>query len=85
MNTLTVEAIKEAINELPEEDKVSLTSWLTVQTMDDWDRQMQRDFSPGGRGAKFVEQVKREIAEGDAEGTVRPLSEGLAERRRRQP
>ena len=81
--TLTVEAIKEAINKLPEEDKVSLTSWLNVQTMDDWDRQMQRDFSPGGKGAKFLEQAKRETAEGLAQGTVRPLSEGLAERRRR--
>ncbi len=80
--TLTVEAIKEAINKLPDEDKVSLTSWLNVQTMDDWDRQMQRDFSPGGRGEKFVEQAKREIAEGVAEGTVRPLSEGFSNRRR---
>ena len=76
--TLTVEAIKEAINKLPDEDKVSLTSWLNGETMDDWDRQMQRDFSPDGRGTKFVEQAQREIAE----GTVRPLSEGFANRRR---
>jgi len=84
MTALTVEAIKDAINKLPQEDKVSLASWLNVQTMDDWDQQMRRDFSPGGKGMKFLEQVKREIAEGVAEGTVRPMVEGFAERRRRR-
>ena len=81
---LTVEAIKEAINKLPEKDKVSLTCWLNTQTMDDWDRQMQRDFSPAGKGQEFLEKVKREVAEGVAEGTVRPLSEGFANRRRQR-
>jgi hypothetical protein len=48
--------------------------------MDDWDREMQRDFAPGGRGREFLEQVKREIAE----GKTRPIEEGFAERRRRR-
>jgi hypothetical protein len=45
--------------------------------MDEWDRQMQGDFSPGGKGTQFREQVKREIAQ----SPVRPIEEGFAKRR----
>lgn len=83
MSMLTVEAIKDAIAKLPEDDKVSLAAWLNLQTMDDWDRQMQRDFDPTGRGANFLGQVKREIAEGAANGEIRPIEEGFDARRRR--
>jgi len=69
---MTVEAIKEAITGLPDEQKSALAAWLNEQTMDDWDRQMQRDFSPGGRGHALVECVKADIRA----GRFRPLSEG---------
>jgi hypothetical protein len=75
-----VEQIKAAITNLDDEDKLSPASWLNLQTMDDWDRQMERDFSPGGKGAKFLEQVKSEVAEGGASATVRPIEEGFAKR-----
>jgi len=42
---------------------------------------MQRDFSPGGRGAKFLDQVRREAAN----GKVQPMEEGFGERRRQRP
>jgi len=80
MSTLTVEAIKEAIAVLPEEDQQSLAAWLSLQTMDEWDRQMQGDFSPGGKGTQFREQVKREMTQ----GPIRPLEEGFAKRRDRR-
>ncbi len=76
---MSIEAIKSAIDGLPENDKAALASWLNAQTMDDWDRQMQRDFSPGGKGKSFLDQVKREIADGQ----LRPIDEGFAERRGR--
>jgi hypothetical protein len=79
MTSMTIEALKEAIGGLPENDKAALASWLNAQTMDDWDRQMQRDFSPGGKGKSFLNQAKREIAEGQ----VRPIEQGFAERRGR--
>jgi hypothetical protein len=81
---MTVKAIKDAIARLPGEERASLAAWLTRQTMDAWDKQMLRDFSSGGKGAKFLDQVKKEVAQGKANGTVRPLDEGLAERRRRR-
>jgi hypothetical protein len=72
MSALTVEAIKDAINQLPDDDKASFASWLTVQTMDAWDQEMQQDFSPGGRGTAFLKQAKRDAADAN----VRPLSHG---------
>jgi hypothetical protein len=82
---MTVESIKDAIAKLDENDKVSLAAWLNLQTMDDWDRQMQRDFSPGGKGMDFLERVKREADEAAARGKAEPLEVGLAKRRRRRP
>jgi hypothetical protein len=75
---MTVEAIKDAISGLPEEERHSLAVWLNELDYDAWDRQMVADFSPGGRGHHVVEKVKRDIAAGKA----RPMAEGFAERRK---
>jgi hypothetical protein len=32
--------------------------------MDEWDRQMARDFVPGGRGFHVIEKVKADIRAG---------------------
>ncbi len=61
---MTVEAIKAAIAELAEEERHSLALWLNELDYDDWDKEMVKDFSPGGRGYHLVEKVKRDIAEG---------------------
>jgi hypothetical protein len=66
MDVLSIESSKDAITKLPEQEKVSLAAWLNMITMDDWDRQMQRDFSVGGRGTRLLE-VEREIADGPVE------------------
>lgn len=47
---MTLEAIKEAITELPLDEKTRLAEWLLRQGMEEWDRQIEEDFSPGGRG-----------------------------------
>ena len=73
---MTVEAIKDAIAGLPAEERHSLAAWLNELEYDAWDREMVKDFSPGGRGAALAERVKRQIAEGKA----RPMEEGFAER-----
>ncbi len=71
---MTVEDIKEAIAELPKEERHSLAQWLNEVDYDEWDSQIVKDFSPGGRGAAWAERVKREVAEAKA----RPFDEGLA-------
>ena len=54
---------------------------MTVELQDDaWDRQMEEDFAPGGRGAHLLEKVNREI---DA-GLSISLTEGFRERRERK-
>lgn len=64
--SMTVEAIKDAIAGLSEDDRHSLAAWLNDLSYDAWDRQMVQDFIPGGRGMAWAERVKRQIAEGKA-------------------
>lgn len=58
---MTIEAIKDAILALPEEDRLRLEDWLA----DQWDEQMERDFSAGGRGTALVDRIDAEIAAGE--------------------
>ena len=74
---MNVEAIKEVIAGLPEEERHSLAVWLNELDYDEWDRQMVKDFSPGGRGMAWAAKVKGEIAEGKA----RPMEESSAQAR----
>ena len=67
---MTIEAIKDAITGLPEDAQVALAAWLNLQTMDSWDKEMQTDFSPSGRGHHIVEKVRAQVR------TFRPISEG---------
>ena len=61
---MTVEALKEAIVGLPEEERHSLAAWINELDYDDWDREMIKDFSPGGRGAHLVEEARADVAAG---------------------
>lgn len=78
MATSTVDALKQAIAALPKDEQVKLACWLNSETMDDWDREMQRDFSPGGRGYHLIAEIEREVATGQP----RPIEEGFAMPRR---
>ena len=73
---MTVEAIKNAIAGLPEDDRHSLAAWINDLEYDAWDRQMIKDFTPGGRGMAWDERVKLQMAEGKAH----PMEEGFAKR-----
>lgn len=72
---MTVEAIKDAIVHLSESERKQLVDWFEELEEDAWDRQMERDFSPGGRGAHLLEEVKADISAGRA----KPMDEFLAE------
>ena len=72
---MTVESIKQAIAELPSEQKTSLTAWLVRQDMDDWDRQIEQDFSPGGAGMALLNEAETDIRQ----GRLKPMDELLAE------
>jgi hypothetical protein len=40
---------------------MALATWLSLQTGNEWDRQMAWDFAPGGRGVHVIEKVKADI------------------------
>lgn len=73
---MTLETIKEVIVGLPEDERRSLALWLNGLDCDEWDKEMARDFSPGGRGGHLVEKVKADIAA----GKFRPVEELCAAR-----
>jgi len=52
-----------------------LAEWLDELEEDAWDRQMEQDFSPGGRGAKLIAEAEADIAA----GRTRPHEEMPAE------
>ncbi|HEY1947408.1 MAG TPA: hypothetical protein VGG97_10405 [Bryobacteraceae bacterium] len=70
---MTVEAIKSAIEELKEPERHELLAWLDEFEAQGWDEQMEKDFSPGGRGHHLVDKINRQI---DA-GLATPLEPGL--------
>jgi hypothetical protein len=78
---MTLQAIKEAITELSPAEKTRLAAWLLQQDMEEWDRQIEENFSPGGRGLELLEEAKADVRE----GRVKPMDEFLAKARRTQP
>jgi len=59
-----LEAIKAAIAELPETEKVSLAAWLIQQDAAAWDKQIEADFSEGGPGTAVLQAWDAEIQAG---------------------
>jgi hypothetical protein len=80
---MTLKAIKQAITDLPPDEKARLAAWVLQQDMEEWDRQIEEDFAPGGRGMALLEQAQADARE----GRTKPMDEFLAEAkaRRSQP
>ncbi len=72
-----MEAIKEAVVHLSEAEREQFAHWFEKLAEEAWDKQIERDFSPGGRGMPLLAELEREIAE----GKTRPIEEVCAERR----
>jgi hypothetical protein len=78
---MTLEAIKEAIEQLPPEQQTVLATWLSERDWTSWDEQIERDFSGGGRGMALLAELEREIAE----DKTRSMEEGFAKKRESRP
>lgn len=78
---MTLEAIKEAIEQLPPEQLTLLADWISERDWQAWDEQIESDFSPGGRGTSLLAELEREIAEGK---TI-PMEESFTQRRMHVP
>ncbi len=75
---MTLENIKEAIEQLPPEDQTILANWLSDCDWMAWDKQIEHDFSGDGPGLALLAELESELPA----GITRPMEEGLAERRR---
>lgn len=75
---MTLESIKDAIEQLPAEEESILARWLSERDWNKGDEQIETDFSPGGRGMPLLAEMEREIAE----GKTRSMDGGFAERRK---
>ena len=60
----TVQEIQSAIEKLSLSERAELAKWFNGWEDDEWDREMKRDFGPGGRYKKVLEQVDAEIDRG---------------------
>ena len=72
---MTVEAIKDAIVHLSEPERQELADWFEELEEEAWDRQIERDFLHGGRGAYLLDEAKADIAA----GRTKSMKEFLAE------
>ena len=77
---MSVEAIKEEIGHLSEPERKQLLGWLEEREEEAWDREIERDFAPGGRGGRLMTEVEADIAA----GLTRPLADVLAEAQARR-
>lgn len=68
--------IQHEIEALPAEQQAALFTWLAERDLAQWDVEIERDFSPGGAGAKLLEHIKGQVRDGES----RPM----ADRRQRR-
>jgi hypothetical protein len=62
---MTVDTIKDLIEELPPGDQAALASWIGQRDARVWDAQIERDFSVGGAGMALLDGVDSSIGSGD--------------------
>ncbi len=55
-----------------------MKEWLEELEEAAWDAEMERDFSPGGRGHRLLEEVEQEINQ----GKITPMDEVLRPRQK---
>jgi hypothetical protein len=80
---MTADAIKEAIAELPPEQKASLAAWL-IRDLEGWDKQIEEDFSPGGRGMPLLEHAEADVWAGRTQSMDDLLAEAKARRKQQK-
>src|SRR5436309_13525948 len=60
---MTLDEIKDRINELSDGDRAEVAAWLLSVDREAWDRQIEADFSPGGAGKKLLDEVDAAMKE----------------------
>ena len=75
-----LEAIQQAITELPSDERRTLAEWLNRWEEAAWDQSIIADFAAGGRGEALLAELEQEIASGQSE----PIVDGFIARQTRR-
>ncbi len=62
---MSLAEIEEAVKELTPEELTRLAAFITRQDKGGWDKQIEEDFSPGGRHAATLQRLDAEIDAGN--------------------
>ena len=76
-----VDQLEEQIAALDPDELRILREWFARFDADDWDRQMEKDFAPGGRGEHLLDKIKNQVKAGN----FTPLEEGFRLSQEPQP
>ena len=74
---MNLQAIKEEIGHLSDAERRELADWFAELEARAWEREIEHDFSPGGAGMPFLEEMK---ADAQA-GKFKPFKEGRPAKR----
>lgn len=77
---MTLEDVKEAVVHLSETERKQFSCWFEELGEETWDKEIERDFSSGGRGMPLLAELECEIAE----DKTRPIEVVCAEQRNRK-
>ena len=56
--------IQHAIKHLPKEQQAALAAWIADRDQAEWEAQIDRDFSAGGPGMAFLDEMKADAKAG---------------------
>ena len=67
-----LQTIKEEIEHLSAAERRELANWFAELEAQTWEMEIERDFSPGGAGMPFLEEMKADART----GKFKPFEEG---------
>ena len=62
---MSLSEIEKAVDELPPKELAKLAAYVARRDKLAWDRELEEDFSPGGKHEKVLEKIDAEIDAGN--------------------
>jgi hypothetical protein len=62
---MSLSEIEKAVDELPPNELAKLAAYIARRDKLAWDRELEEDFSPGGKHEKVLEKIDAEIDAGN--------------------
>ena len=62
---MSLAEIEKAVDELPPRELTKLAAYIARRDKLAWDRELEEDFSPGGKHEKALEKIDAEIDSGN--------------------